>query len=888
MGIVSRGIRSSVVLVGCLPMLLTSASLAADVDIVADTSVGIDLDSFVGTSAEVSAGVTVSNDINGTLIGASYSAIGAPTTTWSLTNHGTIHIPNLGGSGPAVLFGAGGMLNNHGLVQTLTNNGVVFSNGGTVDNFAGATISGAWAGVQIQGAAGDVWNAGYISSAGGAGVTLSFGGSVINQAGATIHTDGNHNVGVHIINGASRTVENAGIIESVGGGFATGIEIGSGDGSVVNHATGSVYGTYNGIYTGSSGTLTIENAGTISSLNGPAIEFRTTGTITNTSTIENLGGGNAITFGGNHLRTLNLGTGSQIVGNVVGGVAGTDNLVLQGTGTESMSKFTNFETLSMQGTNWTLTGTGTFSTSATVANGRLNLNGILTSPTLVVGAGANLGGTGSLIGDAFINSGGTLSQGNSIGTLNVDNITINTGSTYTVELNDGGFVADVNNDLLNATGTATINGGRVHVTPENGTDTGGTYTPGTYTILTAAVGVTGAFDTLTDDFAFINFALTYDASNVFLTSSLAAITFCLAGMSANQCAAGEGAFSLGSGSLFNAVLNLSTAEAPGALDQLSGEIHASAKTALIEDSRFAREAALERLRIALGSESGDASQPEKRINDSFAFWGQGFGSWGHWDSDGNAARLDHSIGGFLLGGDALVADDIRLGLMGGYNRSSFSVDGRNSSGTVDTYTLGAYGGGQWDAFSLKGGAAYSWHSLDTSRSVAFTGFSDSLSAGYNARTFQAFGEAGYGFDVEGARFTPFANLAHVNLSTDGYSETGGAAARTSGSQSTGVTFTTIGLHGETKADLSGTTASLNGMAGWRHAFGELTPTSTHAFAGGNAFTVAGAPIAQDAFVLDLWASVNLTKDTTLGFSYSGQFASGFSDQGLKANFNVKF
>jgi len=290
----------------------------------------------------------------------------------------------------------------------------------------------------------------------------------------------------------------------------------------------------------------------------------------------------------------------------------------------------------------------------------------------------------------------------------------------------------------------------------------------------------------------------------------------------------------------------------------------------------------------LAARAATRHNPEKRINDSFAFWGQGFGSWGHWDSDGNAARLDHSIGGFLLGGDALVADDIRLGLMGGYNRSSFSVDGRNSSGTVDTYTLGAYGGGQWDAFSLKGGAAYSWHSLDTSRSVAFTGFSDSLSAGYNARTFQAFGEAGYGFDVEGARFTPFANLAHVNLSTDGYSETGGAAARTSGSQSTGVTFTTIGLHGETKADLSGTTASLNGMAGWRHAFGELTPTSTHAFAGGNAFTVAGAPIAQDAFVLDLWASVNLTKDTTLGFSYSGQFASGFSDQGLKANFNVKF
>src|SRR5690606_36618737 len=122
---------------------------------------------------------------------------------------------------------------------------------------------------------------------------------------------------------------------------ATGIEIGNGTGSIVNHASVTVYGTYNVTYTGSSGTLMIENAGTISTTNGPAVEFRTTGTITNTGTIETIGGGNAITFGGNHVRTLELGTGSQILGNVVGGVNGTDNLVLQGTGTESIAKFSN-------------------------------------------------------------------------------------------------------------------------------------------------------------------------------------------------------------------------------------------------------------------------------------------------------------------------------------------------------------------------------------------------------------------------------------------------------------------------------------------------------------------------------------------------------------------
>src|SRR5690606_28599531 len=109
--------------------------------------------------------------------------------------------------------------------------------------------------------------------------------------------------------------------------------------------------------------------------------------------------------------------------------------------------------------------------------------------------------------------------------------------------------------------------------------------------------VVGTFDALTDDYAFLNFALNYDPSNVFLTSSIAT-SFCLTDMTVNQCATGDGVFSVGSGDVFDAVVNLSDAEAPDALDQLSGEIHASAKTGLLEDSRFVREAALSRLDAA--------------------------------------------------------------------------------------------------------------------------------------------------------------------------------------------------------------------------------------------------------------------------------------------------
>lgn len=52
--------------------------------------------------------------------------------------------------------------------------------------------------------------------------------------------------------------------------------------------------------------------------------------------------------------------------------------------------------------------------------------------------------------------------------------------------------------------------------------------------------------------------------------------------------------------------------------------------------------------------------------------------------------------------------------------------------------------------------------------------------------------------------------------------------------------------------------------------------------------MAGVPIAKDAFVLDLGTTVNLTGEATLGLSYNGKFASGFTDSGLRANLNVRF
>ncbi|WP_404406705.1 autotransporter domain-containing protein [Pelagibacterium halotolerans] len=554
---------------------------------------------------------------------------------------------------------------------------------------------------------------------------------------------------------------------------------------------------------------------------------------------------------------------------------GTYTGILSGTGTTTKS---GIGTLTLMGDNSGFTGT------TEVVDGSLIVDGILGGT--INAAGGSIGGSGTL-GNIVLASGGNLTPGNSIGTMNVANATFASGSVFEVELNDDGNVAGTNNDLLNATGTLTINGGTVRVTPENGSDDGTTYTAGTvYTVATAAGGVTGTFDTLTDNYAFLSFALSYDANNVFITSALGGL--CLDEFTANQCATADSIEALGSGALFTAVTNLSNTEAAGAMDQLSGEVHASAKTVLLEDSRFAREAALDRLRHALGGTGTNVGQATHESTEGTTLWARGFGSWSRWNGDGNAAAVSRNTGGLFLGGDAQVFGDVYLGLMAGYGRSGMNVDDRASSVTVDSYTLGAYAGGDWDGFSLKGGVAHSWHSLDTSRAVDFTGFSDSLTASYNARTFQAYTEAAYGFAVGSATLEPFANLAFVNLNSDGYTENGGAAALTAAGQTVNATFTTLGIRGETQVELGGMDATLSGGLGWRHAFGDA-PTATQSFAsGGDAFTIAGVPLGRNALVLDAGLAVDLTDSASFGLSYGGQLGAGISDHGAKASLSVSF
>ncbi|NIJ42096.1 outer membrane autotransporter protein [Parvibaculum indicum] len=832
--------------------------------------------------------------------------------------NGTVGFAN-GSTGEVTVTGTGSSWTNTGILDVgLYGGGALnIEDGGAVDSSSGRIGNGALAtGEATITGAGSSWTNSTNLTVGGEGtgtLNIADGGSVGNVDGIIATLAGS--TGTATVTGTGSSWTNSGEL-TIGNGGAGTLDIEAGgtvasDGGIIGRqssATGDVtvtgagssWTSTNNIIVGFDGAGTIDiadgatvgsDSGSVGFSAGVTGEAVVTGagsswTNTNTLTLGYFGNGTLTVSDGATVGadwtilgsragatgTLNIGAAS---GDTAMG-AGTVNTprldFLDGTGT---LVFNHTDTaygfgadISGNGTILHEAGTTLFSGDSSGFTGTFDLTG------------GTIGGNGILGGTLDVGSGATVAPGNSVGTLNVTNATFNTGSVYEVELNDGGFTAGTNNDLLNAGGTVTIDGGTVHVTPENGTDDGSSYTaPGTYTIVTAG-SVTGTFDspTATDDYVFLDFVLAYDASNVYLNSQRAAFFSDIA-RTPNQRAVAGPLTGLGAGNaVYDAMIGLvgGAHDARAALDALSGEIHASVKTALLEDSRFAREAALDRL--------GDADASGK----PYGFWTRGFGSWADWDSDGNAAELDRSIGGIFFGGDMEVANRFRLGAFGGYADSRIDVDDRTSSATVQTWNLGVYGGGSWNGVGLSAGGSYAWHDIDADRMAAFSGFSNSLSADYNARSAQVFSEAAYRLSFDTADIEPFVKLAYVHLKTDAYDETGGAAALAASSQTAHATFTTLGLRGEHRVSMGQGTVRLTGSGGWRHAFGHV-PTTRHAFASGStAFTVAGVPVAGDAFVFDFGAATNLAADIAVGLSYGGRFGDGFLDQGLSATITVPF
>ncbi|WP_009907713.1 autotransporter outer membrane beta-barrel domain-containing protein, partial [Burkholderia thailandensis] len=267
------------------------------------------------------------------------------------------------------------------------------------------------------------------------------------------------------------------------------------------------------------------------------------------------------------------------------------------------------------------------------------------------------------------------------------------------------------------------------------------------------------------------------------------------------------------------------------------------------------------------------------------------GSWGGARGSGDVNGYTSSTGGLLAGADAAVLDGVRAGGFAGYRHTGVNLRNQPSSASFDSFQLGAYAGWQPGALGVRVGAAHAWHRGGVDRAVQYGTVAESETTTLHAETTQVFGEAGYQLALGGAATVePFFGIAYVHLKNEGTTETGGAAALRVQEGNHDVTFSTLGVRGETRLGLtSRLQLTLQGSAGWQHALTGGQPTGSLAFAtGSNTFIVASVPVAKDAAVLNVGAGLELGKNGLLRVGYSGALASRQSEHAVQGGLHWKF
>ncbi|WNH50887.1 autotransporter outer membrane beta-barrel domain-containing protein [Stenotrophomonas oahuensis] len=519
-----------------------------------------------------------------------------------------------------------------------------------------------------------------------------------------------------------------------------------------------------------------------------------------------------------------------------------------------------------------------------------------------------LAGTGT-VGDTRIHDGGTLSPGhNSVGTFNVDgDLYFNAGGVGREHVDTKSWLAvdlraDGEADKVKVSGAAFIGHG-ASTEGEQG-DTGvrvNTLDPHTsyqigqrYTVLEAEGGITGGFNDVESNSAFITGALVQTDNAVHLDIALIEeesaeaegaennappIVFGRVARSSNQRAVAAALDSLPQSGdalvLYNQLLMQDEESAVRAFDELSGELHASTRAMLLRDD-FLRAGVLSHLRTGPADE-GYGSRA----------WITGNGQSRSQRSDGNAAtRRDHSEG-LLLGYDFSFGEGWTVGAAGGRQSLRQNVRDRTSRSEVDALHGGMYAAFRRDALWLRGGVSYTDYDVDTERTLGEgQPWEQTLTARYKAHAVSTFTEAGFDLELQSLTLTPYLGIAQTTLSTGQATEAAGSAALALLPTRDQVWTTTAGVR--SAWDLRDRARVEGGLA-WQNTSGDRRTSTTQIFAtGSDLFTVHAVPLARNVALAELGVVLSPTTNSRVNLFMQGHRGGGERGFAAQASWNVMF
>ncbi len=565
----------------------------------------------------------------------------------------------------------------------------------------------------------------------------------------------------------------------------------------------------------------------------------------------------------------------------------------------------------------------TFAGHSYLDSGSIRLNGQL-GGDMDVASGALLQGSGNLQGNLVLASGARLAPGNSIGTMTVGRLAMNSGSVLEIEVDASGA-----SDKVVVTGAAAL-AGELRVQPA-----AGNYAqPGccTFSILSAS-SVSGQFDQVVNDFAYLDTSVNYSSTEVQLVFARSSTSFTsVPALSWNQQQVSAALDKLEaqdpSNALVQLIIPLTTEQTGPAFDVLSGDSLLSAANASSRMGfRFNHLLTSRSSRLGLASRGGNTGDVGKSLTavraglmpEAPAAFGKAapasFSAAQHYDGptsrveglwlEANGFKLsedsDDTVGSassmlsgqlLALGIDGYWSDNFILGFGAGYMSGTLESDNRQADGDATAQFIGSYA--RWESASgwhYKTALTLAQQSTDQKRSGSIGGVSAQATSSSDVQSATLEFEAGLALHLGSFGLRPYVLLDAQMLKRDAIQESGAGPADISVAAASDV-MGDVGLGMEVSRPwlTSGARwAQLVAGVALLQPLGDTQREQTVRFSGANdSFTIKATPNDSAALQLTFGAEWYLSKSLALWGGYEGRISASTQEHNGVLSFQYRW
>ncbi len=426
---------------------------------------------------------------------------------------------------------------------------------------------------------------------------------------------------------------------------------------------------------------------------------------------------------------------------------------------------------------------------ATIQSGTLAVNGRLLARGVSVANGATLAGGGIVF--APVQVAGTLSPGNSVGTLTMGSLQLLQGSQTVIEI-----ASRSSNDVILVNGDASVGGSLVASSTAGNTLAYGD----SYVILVATGQIKGDFDRIVVTDGFRGRFLNSGQVGTLLVAPASYTQVATTPNERNAAKALDTFIPEESGDRFTvsvAMDELTVSQYPAAFGQVSPAIYAALPMLLIEQAYNQAQLISQRLgQIRAGSNGfqyAGVAEPEIRydrngksvadpktilptpsetVAANWNAWVMATGQFSNSKGWQGVPSSANNAGGFLAGVDYHWSDEFATGIFGGYqySRADFSGGGFAKGNGVYFGIYGAYSNPLgFHADAIVGGG---YTGFQTRRPIAFGSIDRTANADPGAGQFNISINFGKDWNVGNFKFGPIAGLQYTYSGTAPFTEQG--------------------------------------------------------------------------------------------------------------------